>query len=231
MAGKTFQKQNISRACEIEKVYAGDMEEIVFDPEKQLTTIVVEKTNEVLKDNASVGMCMKNDEHHCSAIWFEPMFVGTSRQMKMPERSRDNLTSVTFDLFASMWDCRSVKIYPKQFRQIQTGFALRMGIQGLVAQNPNWYGRIVSTREQDTRGIFHGSTHYDPRQSDSTSSSLSSEIVTTIFNMGNEIYVINPNDLIGRLIISACHVPTCGIIHHHSPLSRQMNGKNINELH
>jgi dUTPase len=132
-------------------------------------------------------------------IWFEPTFFMVGKKFKAPCRSTDQMTSVSFDLFANFWDGHCVTLPPKTARQISTGHALRK--TWIDSDRPSWYGRIVATPLHDSRGILHGSSLLDPRHSE--------DIVVTLHNFSNNPFTVCDKDLIGRLVFNSCFVPEC----------------------
>jgi hypothetical protein len=242
---KRFRKQSIQKAEPREIIKFEDMDEFVADvttnkmikvregrerhsdSEKDTVTDSESECEHVNTTKYSVVQMLNNHIRHESVIWFEPVRVTVGTPLKSPTRSEDMFATVSFDLFANISNQmnNTVTIPAKSFRQIGTGFALRTEMNNSlnphVSLCPNWYGQVVSTPLHNSRGIFHGSAPIDPRQCDCIHSNR--EITATLFNMSSEDFVVCNRNLIGRLILNACHVP--GVIDHPpSLLQLRFNG-------
>jgi hypothetical protein len=167
------------------------------------------------KSNPNLKHLVRIENKKTAIVWFEPVFRAPSEgakaeMLKEPVRSVDAVSSVSFDLFASLWDLKPVIVPSKTFKQIGTGYTMRIEKEPKIdprvqGQPLNWYGRIVATKAQDIQGILHGSAPYDPKQADGNSPFH--EIVVTLFNFNDRPYKILPNDCIGRLVLSPCFTP------------------------
>lgn len=138
-------------------------------------------------------------------VWFDPMLDPKIVNLKRPEKSE--LGDVAFSLFAAHPSNAPCILGPQQHAVVGTGFALNAGLSENAGfgDYPNWFATVHGLRPFEQKGVLTGTSiirPYDHR-----------EIKIALFNMGQDVVEIKPEDPVAELVFSACHVPDIATCH------------------
>lgn len=184
--------------------------------EKKFKKQSFRKASDKEKKLFSISTPLRNESLISTEIvWFDPVVDPKKFVLKHPTRLGEGGVSIL--LFASTSDNKSVEVLPMRHLTVGTGFCLHTGLyenQSVFGDYPNWYASITGLSAQMNEGVFVGSFLVDPHDR--------SELKISMFNMGNQGFVIRPMDPIAQVVFNGCHVPDIAAV---SNLSERFEGE------